>query len=162
MLVLAFHRLDRGGIATFHNIPLLSLALKDTDAQLLSVQSLPTALEGQVSCHTNLWLSLISPEGPLHRPHVAAVVSPKMSGPADYRYRLIEAISPSRDTVRLLLGNSLPPRSRARDRPMARPTRWYCHKCNCGPYNIATQSGCTNVIDGHQCDHQRCGYCRKE
>ena len=38
----------------------------------------------------------------------------------------------------------------------------YCHMCNSGPYNIATESGCTNVLGGRQCDHVFCGYCRTD
>lgn len=38
------------------------------------------------------------------------------------------------------------------------PITWFCHKCNSGPYNIATQNACTNV----QCDHQICDYCMRD
>lgn len=102
------------------------------------------------------------PAGPLHGAHVGAVVGPTLSSPAGYDYRLIKAVRKGRNAVHRLLGNGAPPRPCDQGRPTATPTTWYCHQCNSGPYNIAAQSGCTNVINGRQCDHSRCDYCRKE
>lgn len=145
MLALPFNRLDGGWDARFHNMLLPKRAPGNANTQLLSVQSLPTVLEG-----------------PLPRAHVAAIVDPNLSSPAGYRYKLVETISKSMYTVRRLLGNGAPRRPRAQERPTTTPTRWYCHKCNSGPYSMVAQSSCTNVINGRQCDHPRCHYCTRE
>lgn len=162
MLALPFNRLDGGWDARFHNMLLPKRAPGNANTQLLSVQSLPTVLEGRILCHKTFWLPLNVPAGPLHRAHVAAIVDPKLSSPVGYRYKLVETISKRMYTVRRLLGNGAPRRPRAQERPTTTPTRWYCHKCNSGPYSMAAQSSCTNVINGRQCDHPRCHYCTRE
>lgn len=56
MLVLALKRLDGGRSANFHNISLPGQALEDAKTQLLSVESLPTRLEGLVfATHVSGW-----------------------------------------------------------------------------------------------------------
>lgn len=162
MLALSFNRLHGDRNARFHDILHPSDTPGDANTQSLSVQSLTKIVEGQVPYHKSLRLSLNLPAGPLPMAHVAAVVRPKISSPAGYHYRLVKAVKVVRNTVCRLLGSDTPPRPRTQERPTTTPTRWYCHKCNSGPYNIATQFGCTNVIDGGQCDHTRCSYCKEE
>ena len=162
MLSLPFNHLDGGRTARIHSISLRSHAPGDANTQLLSVPSSPAVLKGEVLRHTSLQLSLNLPATPLHRTHIATVVSPKLSSPAGYRYKIIKAVSRARNTMRRILGNSTPPRPRVQERATTTPTTWYCHQCNSGPYNIAAQPSCTNVINGRQCDHPRCGYCKAE
>ena len=162
MLALPSDRLDGGRNTRCHNVLLPSHAVGVANTQVVSVQYTPTVPKGQIPCHTSLRLSLNLPTGLLHRANVAAIVGPKLSGPAGYHYKLITAVSKEKNTLRRLLGNGAPPRARAQERATTTPTRWFCHRCNSGPYSIAAQSGCTNVINGHQCDHSRCDYCKKE
>lgn len=145
MLALPFNRFDDSRDARCHNISLPSHIPGVTNTQLLSVEYKSMDLEG-----------------PLYRAHVAAIICPKLSSSAGHHYKLINAVSRVGNSVRQLLGKGVQPRARAQERPTTAPTRWFCHKCNSGPYSIAAQSGCTNVINGRQCDHRRCDYCKKE
>ncbi len=162
MLALPFNRVGGGRDTPFHNISLPSRSPGDGNTQLFSVRSLPAVLEGQAVSHTSLRISLNLPVGLLYRTHVAAVVGPKLSNPAGYRYRLIKAVSRARNTIHRVLGNCAPPVPHDQKWPTTAPTRWFCHVCNHGPYTIAAQSSCTNVIRGRQCDHPKCNYCREE
>ena len=165
MLALPFTYFYGAGNALFHDALLLGFAPGEADTQSLSVQALQklrTVLEGHIACPRSLLSSLMLPVGPFYGVHLAAVLSPRFSDPAGYRYNVLEAINGMRDTVRRLLGNAGPPRPRVEKRPTTRPTRWYCHECGSGPYNIAVQTGCTNEIRGRQCDHSMCVHCLKE
>lgn len=146
MLSLPLNHLDGGRTARIHNISLRSHAPGNANTQLLSVQSSPAVLKAT----------------PLHRTHIATIVNAKLCSPAGYRYRIIKAVSRARNTMCRLLGNGTPPRPRVQERATTTPTTWYCHQCNDGPYNITAQPRCTNVINGRQCDHSRCGYCKEE
>lgn len=159
MLTLPFNHLSGGENARFYEYSPPSYVPDDPDTRFLSVKTLRTVLEGQMYYHRGLRLSLTSPGGPLYNAHV---LRPKLSGLESYYYRTIEAIRSMRYTVRQLLGIGAPPSTRALERPTTTPTRWFCHECKSGPYNIATQTGCTNVINGRQCDHRMCVYCNKE
>ena len=155
-------RLDDGRNTRFCDIYLPCHAPDRASMKPYLVQCFLKDLEGLVLCHQGPRLLLNLPAGLLHNYHIAAVVGPKLSSPACYRYKLLEAVDRVRNSMRRLLGNCTPPSSRAQESSTTTPTRWYCHKCNSGPYNIATQSGCTDVISGRQCDHRRCNYCSKE
>lgn len=162
MLTLRFNHLSGGGNARFYDYSPPSYVPDDPDTRFLSVKTLCTVLEGQMHCHRGLRLSLTSPGAPLYNAHVTAGLRPKLSGLESYYHRTIEAIRSVRYAVRQALGNGAPPSTRALERPTTTPTRWFCHECKSGPYSIATQTGCTNVINGRQCDHRMCGYCNKE
>ena len=158
MLLLPFNRLDSDANAHFHDMLLPSQTSGVAGIQLLSVQvfqHLRTIHDGQVPYHTSL-TSLKSPAGPLFRALVATVLGLRLSSHAGHRCNLRKASGGTNKSLRRFLGKG------AQERPTTTPTTWYCHKCNSGPYNIAAQRGCTNVINGHQCDHQVCNYCRKE
>ena len=161
MLGLPFNQLGGGGIARFYNISPSSYAPDDADAQLLLAKALRTVLESQQPCHRSPVVANSS-AGQLYSAHVTAVLCPISSGLAGYRYYAIEALSRVRNMMRRLLGNIPPPSPCAQERPTTTPTRWFCHECKSGPYDIAAQTGCTNVINGSQCDHHVCLYCRKE
>ena len=158
MLLLPLNRLAGGTNAHFHEMLLPSYDSGDAGFQSSSFQifrDLRTAYNGQVPYHTSL-TSLTSPAGPLSRAVVAIILGLRFTGHADHRYNLRKASGGTSERLRRLLGDC------AQERPATTPTMWFCHKCNSGPYNIAAQRGCTNVINGHQCDHQMCNYCRKE
>ena len=159
MFDLSFHHLGGDWIGPFHDV--LQPSDNPGRPQHLLIKSLPKDFEGQTRHHESVRLSLNMSAGPPLAP-VAPVISPKLSSPAGYHYGLIHAVGILSNTVRQLLGCGAPPRHRARWGASTQATTWYCHKCNNGPYNIAAQSGCTNVINGRQCDHTRCAYCRKE
>ena len=162
MLALPLNHIGGSRNARCHNVSLPSHAPGVGNTQPLSVECTRTVLEGHVFCHTSLRMSLNLPAGPLHRFYVAAITGPKLSSPAGHQYRLINAVSRVMKSVHQLLGNGVQLRVRTRERPTSTPTRWFCHKCNTGPYTIAAQPSCTNVINGRQCDHRKCDYCRKE
>lgn len=162
MLALPFNHSGGSRNARCHNVSLRSHAPGVGHTQSLSLECTRTVLEGQVLCHTSLRLSLNLPAGPLHRFYVAAVAAPKLSSPAGHHYELIHAVSRVRKSVCQSLGNRAQLRARTQERPTSTPTSWFCHKCNTGPYSIAAQPACTNVINGRQCDHRQCDYCRKE
>ena len=161
MLGLPFNQLGGGGIARFYNISPSSYAPDDADAQLLLAKALRTVLESQEPCHRSPVVAN-SPAGQLYSAHVTAVLGPISSGLASYRYYAIEALSRVRNIMCRLLGDIPPPSPCAQERPNTTPTRWFCHECKSGPYDISAQTGCTNVINGSQCDHHMCPYCRKE
>ena len=140
----------------------LSHVIDDVGTQLLSVNFLCTILEGQVHCRAGPRSSLNLPAYPLYGTCANTGLGSKLSHYAGYRYIMIKSISKVRNTVRRLLGNGALPSPRAQEKPTPTPTNWYCHLCQTGPYSIRTQTGCTNVINGHQCDHRMCSYCRKE
>ena len=162
MVALPFNRVDGGRDTRFHNNSLPSCSPGNGNTQFLWVRSLPAVLKGQAVSHTNFRISLNLPVGLLYRTHVAAVVGPKLSNPAGYRYRLIKAIIGARNTIHRFLGHCAPPVPCDEKTPTSAPTTWFCHLCNHGPYSIAAQSRCPNVIDGSQCDHSKCIYCRVE
>ena len=162
MFDLSFHHLGGDWIGHFHDILQPSDTPGNANTQHLLIKSLPKDFEGQTRRHESVLLSLNLPAGPPPLAPVAAVISPNLSSPAGYHYQLIHAVGVVSNIVRRLLGCGTPPRHHARCGASTQATTWYCHKCNNGPYNIAAQSGCTNVINGRQCDHTRCEYCRKE
>ena len=163
MLTLPFNHLNGGEKARFHDISPPIYAPNIVYTPLLLVKTLRTVLRGRVHCHRGLRLSLSSLAGTLYyKTHVTAGLSPKLFGLASYSYKIIEAIGRVKKVVCRSLGNGAPASTRDWERPITRPTIWFCHECETGPYNIATQAGCTNVIDGRQCDHHMCAYCRKE
>ena len=45
---------------------------------------------------------------------------------------------------------------------IARPEKWYCHKCQTGPYLIATTLSCINMTSTGICGHPKCHLCRVE
>ena len=106
--------------------------------------------------------SLNSQADPLYMTYISAGLGRKLSGLAGYRYDMINVIDRMRSTVHRLVCNGAPPSPLAQERPTTTPTKWYCHKCRTGPYSISAQTSCTNVINGHQCDHRMCHYCEKE
>ena len=106
--------------------------------------------------------SLNSRADPLYMTNINAGLGRKPSDLVGYRYDMINVIGRVRSTVRRLLCNGAPPGPLAQEKPTTTPTRWYCHKCQTGPYTISAQTSCTNVINGRQCDHPMCYYCKKE
>ena len=162
MLALPFKRLDGDGNARFHNMSLPSYASNDADTHLLSGTTPCVVLEGQVPYHTSLRSSLNASAGTLCKAHVTAFLGLRLSGLTGYRDKIVDAIGRIRNTVRRLLGHGATPSPRAQKRPTTTPTTWFCHICQSGPYNISAQNGCTNVINGRQCDHHMCDYCKKE
>ena len=111
---------------------------------------------------SGLQSSLKSRADTLSMTHINAGLGWKPSGLAGYRYDMINIIGRVKSTVRRLLCNGAPPTPLGQERPTTAPTTWYCHKCQTGPYNISAHPSCTNVINGHQCGHPVCHYCRKE
>ena len=162
MLALPLNRLNGDGNAPFRDMSLPSYASNDADTHLLSGKTSCVVLEGQVPYHTSLRSSLNSVAATLFKAHVTAFLGPRLPGLTGYRDKIVEAIGRTRNTVRRLLGHGTTPSPRAQERPTTTPTKWFCHICQSGPYNINAQSGCTNVINGHQCDHHMCDYCKKE
>lgn len=159
MIVLPFKHFIDSGSALFPEISPPSHATDDAGRSLLLDKILRTVLQGQVH---PLRSSLNSRADPLYMTYINAGLGRKPSGLAGYRYDMMNVIGRVRSTVRRLLCKDAPPTPLAQERPTTAPTRWYCHKCQMGPYSIATQSSCTNVINGHQCDHRVCHYCKKE
>ena len=161
MLALPLNGFCGGQNARSHRLSLPNHAPGNAKTQPPSIRIAPTFLKGHLPCHSSLRSSLNLPAGTLHRFHVVAVVDPKPYSPAGFRYKLTGAFSKVRNILHQMLGG-VPSIARAQERPITTPTRWYCHKCNHGPYNIAAQPGCTNVINGRQCDHSKCHYCKEE
>ena len=118
----------------------------------------------KVRCILTLGLrSLLNSQAdPLYMAYISAGLGRKPSGLAGYRYDMINVFGRVGSTVRQLMCKGAPPSPSAQERPTTTPTRWYCHKCQTGPYSISAQTSCTNVINGHQCDHPMCPYCKKE
>ena len=160
MFALPFKHLIDGGSAFFPNIPPPSHATGDAGISLLLPKILRTVLEGQV--HRHIRSPLNSRADPLYMTNINAGLGRKPSGLAINRYDVIEVIGRVRSTVRRLLCNDALPTPPAQERPITAQTKWYCHKCQTGPYSISAQTSCTNVINGHQCDHRMCHYCKKE
>ena len=118
----------------------------------------------KVRCIVTLGLqsSLNLRADPLYMAYINAGLDWKLSRLAGYRSAMVKVIGKVRSTVRRLLCNGAPPSPLAQERPTTKYTKWYCHKCQTGPYSISAQNSCTNVINGRQCDHPMCHYCRKE
>ena len=162
MFALPFKHLIDGGSAPFPNVPPPDHTRDDAGTPLLLAKILCTVLEGKGIVTLRLRSSLNSRADPLYMTNINAGLGRKPFGLAGYRYDMIDVIGRVRSTVRQLLCNGAPPGPLAQERPTTTPTRWYCHKCQTGPYSISAQTSCTNVINGRQCDHPMCYYCKKE
>ena len=165
MLALDFSHLDFNGESRLHTTSLSSCRSGDTDNKFLPAPNsrhIRGIVEGRVPCHTKISMPLNLPAGSLHSVHIPAILIRELSSPAGYCYKLREATGFSRNNPYRYLGDGALPSPCAQEKPTTTPSRWYCHKCQTGPYSITAQPSCPNVINGRQCDHAVCFYCAKD